>query len=118
MEQPQQDLPGGDEPREEEPTPTTGSSLSLDYPEDTNGIYMVLAAKVPERGPLRFRELGFTPATGPAQAKEIASEDKVHGPRLTKDADDSGIVLRAVPAKYWPETKPTEVEVQKRLVLR
>lgn len=116
--QPQQLTPPAPEPDHEPGPDRPASNLATARPRNTRGQYMVLAAKVTESQPLRFRELGYTKATGPERAKEIAANDPVHGPKLRRDAEDSGIVLRAVPALYWPKGETTKVEVQKRLVLR
>lgn len=106
----------GKEPAPAKPAPQ--SNLTTAYPRNTNGWYMVLAARVTERQPLRFRELGFIKCSGPDRAKEIAGDDPLHGPKLTKDAEEVGVVIRVVPAKYWPKAEPSGVEIERRLVWR
>lgn len=98
--------------------PDAQSAFSLRYPRQPHGHYMLLAAKVTEKGPLRFRELGFIKAPRIERVKELASEDPLHGPRLRKDAEESGVVLRVVPARWWPRTDPSKVHVEKRLELK
>lgn len=106
-------------PPEPDPTPEPpASNLAARPPRNTNGHYVVLAAKVTESQPLRFRELGFTKARSPEHAKQIVADDPLHGPKLRRDAEDNGIVLRAIPAMHWPKTDTTKVEVTKQLVLR
>lgn len=115
------------EPPQEPPSPTPAddpapdppaSNLAARPPRNTNGHYVILVAKVTESQPLRFRELGYTKARTPEIAKQIVADDPLHGPKLRRDAEDNGIVLRAIPAMYWPKTDTTRVEVTKQLVLR
>lgn len=104
-EQPQPPLtPLTDAPTPQEPV----EHVCLTEPEDTNGVYVVLAAQVPSDGvahlqgePAAYREIGFYKASSPFYATKAALEDPTT--RLDELARDGfGVLLRAVPAMHWP----------------
>lgn len=80
----------------------------LTEPEDTNGVYVVLAAQVPSDGvahlqgePAAYREIGYYKASSPFYATKAALEDPATG--LDASAREGfGVLLRAVPAMHWP----------------
>lgn len=95
------------------PTPL----LAARRPRSTRGQYIVLAAKVTEQEPPRYRELGYTKAHSRDAAKKIAFACPVHGPRLKRTAREAGVIVRAVALEHWPKTDPSKVETTESLVI-
>lgn len=113
--------PDGTAPEPDEPTPEPSSAgpehLKTRRPHNPKGWYMVLAAYKPMEADPAFCELGWVKANDDDQAKRLAKADAIHGPAIDVAARGSGVILRAVPARSWPKTKPTRYEVTKRLVI-
>lgn len=106
---------GGDQPTAPltEPTPQEPFIHTfLSEPEDTNGVYVVLAASVPINYDVSppvpapgdapaYHEVGFYRSSSPYYATKAALEDP------TKDLGSLaragfGVLIRAVPAMHWP----------------
>ena len=94
----------------------------LRIPENTNGMYVILVAAKPPRGQRAdYQEVACIPAHDSDHAKGVVLEEDGRTPKPPEQrgelakallnlalTEKRGILLRAVPAKYWPgEIEPT-----------
>lgn len=98
----------------------------LSQPENTGGVYMVLWAKVPDQGVAPehchrpdWQEVGYFTASSRDVARAQSIEHHGRSPKPIAErgavarylieqarATAAGIMLRAVPAEYWPASCP------------
>lgn len=114
------------EPAEPEPSPVDGDELPpglrgrVKFPDDTKGHYVVVWAPKPKRGEGRpgYREIACVAAQDPDHAKKVVLEAAGRSPKpiaergdvarwLIAQAENGGILLRAVPAMHWPRDVDT-----------
>jgi hypothetical protein len=105
--------PGAAETAAAEVDTTAAMPPILVIPENTTGHYVVLVAITGEITP-RFQAVICVEANDERQAKRLAMGDKVDPANthvaswLREMAQETPILLRAVPARNWPlEVKPT-----------